>query len=73
VQSVPGAAVVLVGEPPLVSAVALPVEAQSAAAELNAAQARGLVPGVAAAWLPARSLASRTVQRSEIRVCLPEA
>jgi len=71
--SVLGAAAVLVWRPQLVSAVTLPVEAQPAAAELIAAQARGLEPGVEVAWAPGRSSASRPAQWSAIRACLPAA
>jgi hypothetical protein len=73
VPSVLGAAAVPLGGPQLVSAVALPVEAQPVAAELIAAQARGLEPGVAAAWPPGRASVSRPAQWSAIRACLPEA
>jgi hypothetical protein len=72
VQSVLGAAVVLVGRPQLVSAVALPAEAQLAA-ELIAAPARGFEPGLAAVRPPGRASASRPAQWPAVRACLPEA
>ena len=71
-QSVLGAAVVLVGRPQLVSAVALPAEAQLAAG-LIAAPARGFESGVAAARPPGRASASRPAQWPAVRACLPEA
>jgi hypothetical protein len=72
VQSVLGAAVVLVGRPQLVSAVAaLPAEAQLAAG-LIAARARGFESGVAAARPPGPASASRPGQEA-IRACLPDA
>ena len=61
VQSVPGAAVVLVGRPQLVSAVALPAEAQLGAG-LIAAPARGFESAVAAARPQGRASASRPAQ-----------
>jgi hypothetical protein len=72
-RSVQGAAAVLVWRPQLVSAVGLPVKAQPAAAELIAAQARGLEPGVEVAWAQGRSSASRPARWAAIRACLPEA
>jgi hypothetical protein len=73
VQSVLGAAVVLVGRPQLVLAVALPVQELPAAEELIAAQVWGFEPGVAAAWPPGRASASTTEQWPAVRACLPEA
>jgi hypothetical protein len=72
VQSVLGAAVLLVGRTQLVSAVAaLPAEAQLAAG-LIAAPARGFEFGVAAVRPPDRASASRPAQEA-IGACLPDA